>query len=161
MKHFLLKLWTIVFLSLFAGAAIFVLFVMVPAWKYMDPEEVMNWFKNLGSTIGLVMMPMEIIPLILSGVLFMKLRRENSRASHMWMWVNCLNVAVLISFFVYFLPVNMQFINGTMAAQAIPAELDTWKMVHALRTIAIVLSVIIAIRAFRRQTHPESSTARD
>lgn len=122
----------------------------------MGLQEVFWWFKHVGKLIGMVMVPLEIIPLILSAVLFLKLRKENSKASHMWLWVNCLNVAVLLSFFIYFLPVNVQFIDGIMPASEIPAELDRWQMVHALRTLAIVLSVVISIRAFRRQTQPES-----
>lgn len=157
MKHFLLTLWTVVFLSLFAGAAIFVLFVMTHAWKYMGLVEAASWFRNFGSLMEGVMLPLEIIPLILSGILFLRLRKASSPASHMWLWVNCLNVATLASFFIYFLPVNVAFIDNTIHANEIAGELQRWQIVHAFRTLAIVLAVIIAMRAFRRQTMPQSS----
>ena len=147
MKIFSIYIWTIAFLGLLAGAAIFILFVLLPSWQAMQPEAFMEWVKDFGGRIGFVMLPMEMIPLLLSIYIFFRTRKSNDAGKNLWLWVNVCNVIVLVMLFAYFIPINLSFINKTMLPENVPAELKRWQMIHTARTIFIVLSLVLAIAA--------------
>jgi hypothetical protein len=134
-------------LALFAGGSITILFILIPFWKTLAPAGVDDWFRNFGSSIGLTMMSLELLPFLFSILTFARVKGEGERQRALWLGVNILNLLVLLLFFVYFLPVNLSFIKDTIAPEAMPKELVRWQVIHAFRTLLAVLSAAFSIAA--------------
>jgi len=136
---------TLSLLGVFAGGCITVLFIIVPFWHSLSPTEVMDWFAAFGPTVGATMLPMEIVPLVLSTVCWFRARKEQSQTGA-WTIVCISNALMILSFFVYFLPVNLSFLNHSISAEDVGPELERWELIHAARTILAVLSAAVAIK---------------
>jgi hypothetical protein len=147
MKRIPVYILTTALLGLFAGGSIVVLFILIPFWQTLQPAEVTEWFSRFGSQVGITMMPMEIIPLILSIYAYLVARRSKEEGKNLWIWINVSNILILIIFFIYFLPVNLKFLNKTIDPANIPGELVRWKVHHAMRTALAVLSMLLAVKA--------------
>jgi hypothetical protein len=147
MKSKAIYLWTSALLSLFAGGSIIILFILVPFWQSLSPEAVTEWFKNFGSVTGFTMMPMEIVPLLLSAYCWLRAKKLNEEGKNAWLLVNICNLIILAMFFLYFLPVNLLFINKTIDPALIAGELVKWKIIHAGRTLLTLLSALLAVSA--------------
>jgi uncharacterized membrane protein len=143
--------WTIALLGLFAGGCITILFILVPFWFRLPPDNLMQWFTDFGPIVGITMLPMEVAPLLLSLVAYYKTRKSYPESRTMWIVVNLSNILILISFLVYFLPVNLSFVEHSIAPGAVAAELKRWQLIHIARTILSVLSIVLAIRIHTSQ----------
>lgn len=134
-------------LSLFAGGAINILFILIPFWKTLEPASVMKWFNDFGGTIGITMMPVEITSLLISIYAFILARKTNSSSEKSWLLINISNIFVLAIFFIYFLPVNLRFLHNTMPPQNVSAELLRWQYMHIIRTVFILFSAGMSVKA--------------
>lgn len=148
MKNTLVYISTIALLGLFAGGSITILFIIVPFWHSLPAEELMLWFHNYGARTGITMLPMQIIPFILSIYAYFSVRKRDEDGKGLWLWVNVTNIIILIMLLAYFLPINFQFVNQTMNPNEVPSELIRWEIIHIARTILTVLSTVLAIIAY-------------
>lgn len=148
MKNTSVYLSTIALMGLFAGSGITILFIIVPFWHSLSSHELMQWFSNYGPRVGITMLPMQIIPLILSIWAYKLARKRNEEGKDLWLWVNVSNSMMLMMFLVYYLPVNLQFVNQTMHPSDVPSELVRWEIIHIVRVILSVLSTVLAIIAY-------------
>jgi hypothetical protein len=151
MKNFSIYILTTALLALFAGGSIIVLFILIPFWQTLEPNALMEWFQHFGSQMGFVMLPMEMIPLLLSVYVWFIARKTNEEGKNLWLCVNVCNAIVLLMLFLYFIPVNLSFIHKIMLPENVAGELVRWKMIHAMRTIFILLSMVLAIFAVGRR----------
>ena len=150
MKNISVYIWTIASLSLFAGGSITILFIFIPFWYSLQPTELMQWFTDFGPIVGITMLPMQIIPLLLSAYSYILSKKRKEEYKKLWLFVNLSNVFILIMFFAYFLPVNFLFVNQTMHPGDVTNELIRWEIMHVARTILSVLSFVIAIAAIKK-----------
>jgi hypothetical protein len=144
MKHKKIYSWTISFLALFAGGSITVLFILVPIWQSLAPEEVLAWFANFGARVGITMVPMQVIPLVLS-IYAWYISADTVRL--LWLMTNVSNGIILLMLLIYFLPVNFSFVNGTISLEDVSSELVTWEIIHVIRTFLTIISVVFAVMA--------------
>lgn len=147
MKNISLYLWTTALLALFAGGAIFILFILIPYWQTLQSIELIHFFQDFGGRVAAVMLLMEVFSLVLSVFAFTAARKNNETEKKLWLVVNISNALILLTLFLYFIPVNLSFINGTISRDAVPAELVRWKIVHGIRTALTMLSAAVAILA--------------
>jgi hypothetical protein len=156
MKNSSLCIWTTAFLSILAGGAILILFILVPFWQTLSPDAFMEWVKNFGNRLGFTMLPMEMIPFLLSIAAYFVAKKANDGGKNLWLGVMVCNVIVLAMLLIYFIPVNLSFINKTIAPENVPGELVKWKMIHTARTIFIVLSMVLGILATGKNMKKQS-----
>lgn len=149
-KNIAFYITTIALLGLFAGGSITILFIIVPFWYSLTPAELMLWFNHYGVRVGITMLPMEIVPLLLSIYAYFSLRKRNEGGKALWLWVNISNIIILVMFLAYFLPVNFQFLNQRMDPAEVSKELVRWELIHITRTILAVLSTVLAILAYSK-----------
>ena len=147
MKNITLQVATTMLLGLFAGGCIAVMFVIVPFWHSLSAGELMLWFHNYGPTVAITMLPMQIIPFLLSLYIYFSLRKNNSSDKSLWFWINISNILILLMLLAYFIPVNVEFVNQTMNLDKVPEELTRWGMIHAARTGLTVCSAVAAVAA--------------
>lgn len=148
MKNTSVYISTIALLGLFTGGNIIIWFIVLPFWQSLPANELMQWFHNYGPRVGITMLPMQIIPLVLSIWAYNLVRKKDIEGKGLWLWVNVSNVTILIMFLVYYLPVNLQFVNQTMNPNVVSSELVRWEIIHIARTILAVLSTVLAIIAY-------------
>lgn len=139
---------TVALLGLFAGGCITVLCILLPFWHSLSPNELMQWFHNYGPIVAITMLPMQIIPFLLSLYIYFSLRKTKNKGKESWLWVNISNIIILLMLLAYFLPVNIEFVNQTMNPAFVPAELARWEMIHVARTALTVASVVFAVIGF-------------
>lgn len=149
MRSATLQICTICLLGIFAGGCITILFIVVPFWLGLPPDAFLDWFTQFGPVIGITMLPMEILPLIASAVVWWRLRK--SPAASRWLAVNVSNILILASLFAYFLPVNFTFLRHELPAGEVAPELERWQLIHALRTILSLISAVLAIAGLTTQ----------
>ena len=145
MKTSFLYTLTIALLSVFAGGCLTILFIIVPFWYTLSPTGLMDWFAAFGPRVGITMLPMEIIPLVLSVGCWFRSKKEGANPKE-WMVVSISNLLMLLSFFVYFLPVNFSFVSHKLNASEVGPELVRWEIMHIGRTILSILSAGLAIK---------------
>ncbi|CAN5910946.1 hypothetical protein BH11BAC7_BH11BAC7_00660 [soil metagenome] len=150
MKNLSLYTWTTSLLALFSGGSLIVLFVLVPFWHSMESAELIQFFKRFGGRIAAVMLPMEVFPLVLSFLAYSAARKNNADERKLWLSVNISNILILLTLFVYFIPVNLSFINATISRDDVPAELIRWQIVHGIRTLLTLVSAVLAILALSK-----------
>jgi hypothetical protein len=150
MKNFSLYIWTIALLGLFAGGAIVVLFILVPFWQELSPDGVMVYFQDYGTRIGFTMLPMEMIPFILSVICYFTSRKANDAGKNVWLCIIISNVIILAMLVVYFIPVNLSFIHKAILPENVADEMVKWKVIHAARTALTVMNFVLGIFAVKK-----------
>lgn len=147
MKNISIQAWTIALLGLFAGGCITVMFILLPFWHSLSSSELMQWFHNYGPTIAATMLPMQIIPFLLSIYIYFSLRKNTGISKTLWLWVSISNTIILIMLLAYFLPINIELVNQSMNPANVPSELNRWETIHAARTALTIFSVATAVAA--------------
>ncbi len=136
-------------LAIFTMGCLVILFVFVPMWLESGPREFLQWFTRNGKTIGAFMLPLEIIPLLLSLIAYLRSRRAGKPTSTWLLLSNSCNFIILGMFLMYFLPLNSAFMNGTLPVDQVPQALKEWQLFHVYRTILSLLAVIFSGLAYR------------
>lgn len=134
-------------LSMFSAGCLIILVVFVPAWQESDPAKFLDWFSDHGKTIGMIMLPLEIAPLMLTLISYVKFRTPDGGKRIVLLLANICNFTVLYMFIVHFLPINASFMDNSMPLEKVPAALKQWEFLHTLRTILSLLAVIFSILA--------------
>jgi len=148
MRTPLLFTLTLAMLALFTGGCVTILFIVVPFWYTLSPTEFMDWFTAFGPRIGITMLPMEVIPLVLSMICFFH-AQKNGFPTKGWIVVCAANILMMLSFFIYFLPVNLSFLNHTINVNEVGEELARWEAIHTGRTILAVVSTGFAVKILK------------
>lgn len=156
MNKITIYLWSTALLALFAGGSITILLVLIPFWQSLQPNAIMVWFGDFGPLVGITMVPMQIIPLILSVYAYFLARKSKAGDTKLWLWIIGFHIIILIMLFAYYLPVNFSWVNKTMNPDHVLAEMKRWKLLHIARTILSILSWILAIVACKRYVSVES-----
>lgn len=132
-------------LSLFSAACIVILVVFVPMWQNTYPGEFLQWFSDHGKTVGMIMLPLEIAPLVLTLICYLKLRRIKGTGSMALLLANLCNFAILYMFIVYFLPLNASFMDNSIPVKDVSDALKYWESLHTIRTILSLVAVMLVV----------------
>jgi len=127
-------------LTLFAIGCLVILFVYVPMWQNSEPAFFINWFAANGKAIGMVMLPLEMAPLMLSLVTLVKFRKLNPQGDTFFLLANTCNFIILVLFLVYFLPANAAFMDKSLPLVEVKEALAEWEVYHVIRTALALLS---------------------
>lgn len=144
-SNFNLYSLNVIALSVFAVACLVILIVFVPMWQQLEPGNFLQWFNEHGKTVGIIMLPLEMIPLILSLRSYLKLRKLPGASGKLMLLSNICNIIILTLFFIYFLPVNAAFMDGSMAAEKVRGSLSLWQFVHIIRTVLAFVATVFAM----------------
>ncbi|SHG70821.1 anthrone oxygenase family protein [Chryseobacterium sp. OV279] len=141
----LLKLISLAVQSLFTGGCLVILFVLVPFWQKSNPEDFLLWFSINSPNIAKIMLPLEVIPLILSVLTFYLVNKQKDETRKWWLLNLAANVIILLLFFIYFMPANSSMSSGTIMKNQVKSELMKWEMIHLMRTVLTGISTIFCI----------------
>lgn len=138
-----------ILLGLFALGCVIILLYFLPKWQAMEPEVFLRWFSANGKTIGMIMLPLEMAPLVMCMVLLVG-RRHDLSGERYGLVVNGSNLLILIMFVLFFLPANKTLMDVHTNPAQVSSILRDWKLLHTVRTILAIASFALSLFAFRR-----------
>ena len=138
-----------ILLGLFALGCVIILLYFLPKWHAMEPEVFLRWFSENGKTIGMIMLPLEMAPLVMCVVLLVR-RRHDLSGERYGLAVNGSNLLILILFVLFFLPANKTLMDVNTNSARVSSILSDWKVFHTVRTILAIASFALSLFAFRR-----------
>lgn len=138
------NLLSIISLSLFSGAFLFIAFVVVKFWQAADPAVFLNWMNDNFFRFPMLMIPLNMISLLITLVALITAwkSRPNSRLA--------LSLSLFFLFAststysIYFESANAEFLSREIELSQVSAALNNWSNWHKLRTILAIAALSFA-----------------
>jgi hypothetical protein len=130
----ILNLLSVMSLSLFSGAFIFIAVVVVKFWQAVAPDVFLSWMSDHFFRFPLLMVPLNMVALLLTIASFGTgwKSRPSSRIP-LGLSVICI-FACTLTYPIYFAGANAEFLNRSIELPQIGNAIDTWATWHWLRT---------------------------
>jgi Domain of unknown function (DUF1772) len=137
----ILNLLSIVSLSLFSGAFLFIAFVMVKFWQAVTPEIFLAWMHDNFFRFPMLMVPLNMISL-LATLLAFGLAWKSNPASRLALGLSLICIfASTVTYPIYFVGANADLLNRGVELSQVSATLSTWSNWHWLRTILAIAAL--------------------
>jgi hypothetical protein len=138
------NLLSVIALSLFSGAFLFIAFVVVKFWQSIAPAVFLDWMNDNFFRFPMLMIPLNMIALLLTIVALGTAwkSRPTSRLP-LGLTVICI-FACTITYPVYFAGANAVFLSRTIELPQIGDAIQTWATWHWLRTGLAIAAVSFA-----------------
>jgi hypothetical protein len=140
----ILNLLSVIALSLFSGAFLFIALVVVKFWQTVEPEVFLDWMSDHFFRFPTLMVPLNMIALVLTIAAFgTTWKSQPSSRLALGLSSICIFVCTL-TFPIYFAGANAEFLNRTISLPQISATIATWATWHWLRTGLAISALIFA-----------------
>ncbi|MGL4291259.1 MAG: DUF1772 domain-containing protein [Phreatobacter sp.] len=130
----------------FAGAMLNIGLSFGAYWKSLAPADFLDWFGAHGQLIGRTI-PLFVVPTLigLGGSLWLDWSEPAAR----WLWLAALAalIGVGIITFAWHLPTNSAFAARSIPLAEVPATLDLWLRLHAVRILLGLASAVLGVMA--------------
>jgi hypothetical protein len=146
----LLRHLSVAALGIFAGAMLTEGGVLVPFWRALGPEEFLRWYAANGGRLLAFFSPVTSVSAVLGVLAALGSFWEGHPGRWYALAAALLVLLAVASFFVYFEQANASFAAGTIAVDAVPAELARWSTWHGARTVLSLLALVAALLSIRR-----------
>jgi hypothetical protein len=128
------NLLSVIALSLFSGAFLFIAFVVVKFWQSIAPVVFLDWMNDNFFRFPMLMIPLNMIALLLTIVaLGTAWKSYPSRRLPLGLAVVCI-FACTVTYPIYFAGANAEFLGRTIDLPQIADAIQTWATWHWLRT---------------------------
>ena len=138
-------------LGVYAGAMLTEGFVLVTWWQSIAATDFLAWYAANDGRLLAFFQPLTTI----TGVASLLSAVASFWTRHPARWLaaaaSALTLVAIAMFFVYFEAANANFSAATIAAEAVPAELERWGIWHHTRTVLSVVALLCALLALRRR----------
>lgn len=140
----ILNLLSVISLSLFSGAFLFIALVVVGFWQAATPAVFLNWMSDHFYRFPTLMVPLNMVALLLTIAAFGTAwkSRPNSRIQ-LGLSVVCIFVCTL-TYQIYFAGANAEFLNRSIDLSQIGDAIHTWATWHWLRTGLTIGALVFA-----------------
>jgi Domain of unknown function (DUF1772) len=140
----LLNLLSVVSLSLFSGAFLFIAVVIVGFWRSVAPDVFLNWMSDHFYRFPILMVPLNMVALLLTIAAFGTAwkSRPSSRIP-LGLSVVCI-FACTLTYQIYFAGANAEFLTRSIELSQIENAIDTWATWHWLRTGLTIAALTFA-----------------
>lgn len=153
----LLNLLSVIALSLFSGAFLFIALVVVEFWQAVEPEVFLNWMSDHFFRFPMLMVPLNMISLVLTIAAFgTAWKSQPSSRLALGLSLICIFVCTL-TFPIYFAGANAEFLSRIVAPPQIATAIDTWATWHWVRTGLAISALIFA--SFGLLQHSSTQTS--
>jgi hypothetical protein len=138
------NLLSVIALSLFSGAFLFIAFVVVKFWQSIAPAVFLDWMNDNFFRFPTLMIPLNMIALLLTIVaLGTAWKSDPSRRLPLGLAVVCI-FACTVTYPIYFAGANAEFLGRTIELPQIGDAIQTWATWHWLRTGLAIAAVSFA-----------------
>jgi hypothetical protein len=152
----ILNLLSVIALSLFLGAFLFIAFVVVRFWQAVEPNVFLDWMNDHFFRFPMLMVPLNMISLVLTIAAFGTAWKSQNRLT-LGLSSLCILVCTL-TFPIYFAGANAEFLNRELALSQIATAIDTWATWHWIRTgLAIAALIFASFGLFQSSTQEVTS----
>lgn len=140
----ILNLLSVISLSLFSGAFLFIAVVVVGFWRSVAQDVFLNWMSDHFYRFPTLMVPLNMIALLLTIAAFGTAwkSRPSSRIP-LGLSVVCI-FACTLTYQIYFAGANAEFLNRSIEVSQIENAIDTWATWHWLRTGLSIGALVFA-----------------
>jgi hypothetical protein len=130
----ILNLLSVVSLSLFSGAFLFIAFVIVGFWQSLAPGVFLSWMSDNFYRFPVLMVPLNMIALLLTISAFGTAWKSqpNSRIP-LGISAACI-FACTLTYQIYFAGANAEFLNRSIELPQVKEAIHLWATWHWLRT---------------------------
>jgi hypothetical protein len=128
----ILNLLSVIALSLFSGAFLFIARVVVKFWQSVEPDIFLNWMGDNFFRFPALMIPLNLISLLLTIAAFGTAWKSSNRLT-LGLSLFCILICTL-TFPIYFAGANAEFLNRDLALPQITNAIETWATWHWART---------------------------
>jgi hypothetical protein len=140
----ILNLLSVISLSLFSGAFLFIAFVVVGFWQAVEPDVFLSWMSDHFFRLPAFMVPLNMVSLLLAIAAFGTAwtPRPTSRIP---LGLSLIFIfAGTITYPIYFAGANAEFLNRAIALPQIGTALNTWAAWHWARTGLAIAALTFA-----------------
>jgi Domain of unknown function (DUF1772) len=140
----ILNLLSVIALSLFSGAFLFIALVVVKFWQTIEPEVFLNWMNDNFFRFPTLMIPLNMISLVLT-IAALGTAWKSQSPSRLALGLSSICIfACTLTFPIYFAGANEDFLSRTISLPQISSAIDTWATWHWVRTGLAILALTFA-----------------
>jgi Domain of unknown function (DUF1772) len=151
----ILNLLSVVSLSLFSGAFLFIALVVVRFWQAVEPDVFLGWMSDHFFRFPALMVPLNMISLLLAIAAFGTAWKPRS-TSRLPLALSLICIVVCtVTFPVYFAGANAEFLGRSIALPQIANAIQTWATWHWARTGLAIAALMFASWGLFQQTSPQ------
>ena len=136
-------------LGIFAGAMLTEAGVLVPFWRSLAPADFLRWYAANAERLLAYFSPVTAVTAVLALLAALASFWEGHPGRWWALVAAALALAIVAGFFVYFEQANASFAAGTIAVDAVTAELGRWSAWHNARTALSVIALAASLLAIR------------
>jgi hypothetical protein len=140
----ILNLLSVISLSLFSGAFLFIALVVVGFWQAVAPDIFLDWMSDNFYRFPVLMVPLNMVALLLTIAAFgTAWKSQPSSRIPLGLSVVCIFTCTL-TYQIYFAGANAEFLNRSIDLPQIGNAIDTWATWHWLRTGLAIGALVFA-----------------
>jgi hypothetical protein len=130
----ILNLLSVISLSLFSGAFLFIALVVVRFWQAVKPDVFLSWMSDHFFRFPALMVPLNMVSLLLAIAAFGTAWKSRP-ANRIPLGLSLISIfACTITYPIYFAGANADFLNRAIALPLIDDAIHTWATWHWGRT---------------------------
>lgn len=150
MSNNISKLLALACSSAFGTGCLLISVVLVENWRHMEPAAFVDWFSAYGALLGAVLLPIEILGVIFTLIVFIQILKNNHGNSQKIMWLLALisSVGAILLLPIYFAGTNTILIDKTIELSQVAGEVERWGFWNWVRTglsLAAATMMVIVI----------------
>lgn len=150
-----LAILTIIALGAFTGNMINIGLSYGIHWLSLEPVAFMETFATdfpllLGPTA------VTLLPAFLGTVFLYFASKKGSSSRKLWLYTLIGLLIINIQTTTYHLPLNLDFVSQSIELDKVSGKLSTWMVFHWVRVILAVISCVLAILAFEKESMKRS-----
>jgi Domain of unknown function (DUF1772) len=152
----ILNLLSVIALSLFSGAFLFIALVVVKFWQTVEPDVFLSWMSDHFFRFPTLMVPLNMIALALTIAAWgAAWKSQPSSRLALGLSTACIFVCTL-TFPIYFARANAEFLNRAIALPQVSSAIATWSTWHWARTGLALLALIFASFGLLQHSLPQT-----
>jgi hypothetical protein len=138
------NLLSVISLSLFSGAFLFIALVIVKFWRSIEPDIFLNWMNDNFFRFPMLMIPLNMVALLMTIAAFGTAWKSNP-ANKLPLGLSLICIFICTSTYsIYFAGANAEFLNRSIELSQVSTALNTWSNWHWLRTILAIAALVFA-----------------
>jgi hypothetical protein len=138
------NLLSVISLSLFSGAFLFIAVVIVGFWRSVAPDVFLNWMSDHFYRFPTLMVPLNMVALLLTiAAVGTAWKSRPSSRIPLGLSVVCI-FACTLTYQIYFAGANAEFLNRSIELAQIEDAIQIWATWHWIRTGLSIAALIFA-----------------
>jgi hypothetical protein len=136
------QMLTLIALSLYSGALLFIAIAVVSFWQAAQPVIFLSWMSENFYRFPRIMIPLNMLSLLML-IVALATAWNSSPSSRLPLSLGLISLFIAtITFPIYFAGANAEFLSQTMDLGTISGKIGIWSNWHWFRTGLTILSIV-------------------